>query len=198
MTSKFPLSPEEVFMAKSSNKEMNQLSKEALQTALIELLIEQDLDAISITQLSEKAGVSRMTYYRNYDSITELFYDTLDVLFKEIIYLGQQTLLDGNWHEFWLALYTFCYSNQRVVRIMLNTSQNTLVLDYLNQAFAYISDDPFHRYRSLAYIGVTYNLLVEWARNDFDVLPEEIAELCSQIINPDQNATVPDKYRFTN
>lgn len=182
-------------MAKSSNQEMNQLSKEALQTALIELLTQQDLDAISVTKLSEKAGVSRMTFYRNYDSITDLFHDTLDVIFKEIIVLGQQTLIAGNWSAFWLALFKFCYSNKRVVRIMLNTSQNTLVLDYLNQAFAYISNDPYHRYRSLAYIGVTYNLLVEWARNDFDILPEEIAKLCAQVINPNQDAEVPEKYR---
>lgn len=181
-------------MTKSSNQEMNQLSKEALQTGLIDLLVEKELDAISVTELCERAGVSRMTYYRNYHSMTDLYHETLDVIFKEILVIGQEKLTMGDWPAFWLDLFTFCYKNKKMVRIILHTSQNTMLLDYLNQAFAYHSTNAHERYHILAFIGITYNLLLEWSRNDFDATPEEIATLCSQIIPSNFQAAVPSKY----
>lgn len=44
----------------------NQIAKECLVTALIQLLKEKNLSEITISELASKAGVSRMTYYRNY------------------------------------------------------------------------------------------------------------------------------------
>ena len=47
-------------------------------TALMLLLKEKPLSAISISELTEKAGVSRMTYYRNYQSKEDIFASYLD------------------------------------------------------------------------------------------------------------------------
>ena len=47
-------------------------------SALMQLLEDKPLSAISVTELTEKAGVSRMTYYRNYQSKEEIFQDYLD------------------------------------------------------------------------------------------------------------------------
>ena len=43
-------------------------ARECMVQALIRLLGEKPLSAISITELTAAAGVSRMTYYRNYQS----------------------------------------------------------------------------------------------------------------------------------
>jgi len=48
--------------------ESNRLAKECIVTALIELMKVRDYNAISITDITKKAGVSRMAYYRNYTS----------------------------------------------------------------------------------------------------------------------------------
>ena len=48
--------------------ESNRLAKECIVTALIELMKVQDYHSITITQITRKAGVSRMAYYRNYTS----------------------------------------------------------------------------------------------------------------------------------
>ena len=44
------------------------LVKECIFTALILLMEQQDYDKITITDITKKAGVSRMTYYRLYSS----------------------------------------------------------------------------------------------------------------------------------
>lgn len=51
-----------------SNEETNRLTRESLETALLQLLQEQDIRDISIEALVQRAGVSRMAYYRNFGS----------------------------------------------------------------------------------------------------------------------------------
>ena len=63
---------------KSKKNQANVLAKECMVSALMQLLEDKPLSAISVTELTEKAGVSRMTYYRNYQSKEEIFQDYLD------------------------------------------------------------------------------------------------------------------------
>ena len=51
-----------------TKNESNKLAKECIVTALIELMKVRDYASITITDLTKKAGVSRMAYYRNYTS----------------------------------------------------------------------------------------------------------------------------------
>ena len=41
--------------------------------ALLQLLEKKDLDYITITETTKKAGVNRSTFYLNYDNIYDLF-----------------------------------------------------------------------------------------------------------------------------
>ncbi len=56
----------------------NKLARECIVTALMQLLKEKPLSAISISELTERAGVSRMTYYRNYQSKEDIFSSYLE------------------------------------------------------------------------------------------------------------------------
>ena len=52
-------------------------SKSCLFDALVDLLEEKDLYQIGITELTEKAGVSRTTFYRNYNQISDIIVEFL-------------------------------------------------------------------------------------------------------------------------
>lgn len=47
----------------------NLFAKECIVSALIQLIYAKPLSSITISELCQKAGVSRMTFYRNYKSI---------------------------------------------------------------------------------------------------------------------------------
>ena len=53
--------------------------------ALLALLEKQDIDFISITEITKKAGVNRSTFYLHYDNVYELLEETLENLNKEFI-----------------------------------------------------------------------------------------------------------------
>ena len=59
----------------------NQLARECIVTALIHLSKQKPFSSITISELTEKAGVSRMTYYRNYNSKEEVFQSYIDEIF---------------------------------------------------------------------------------------------------------------------
>ena len=50
---------------RKSNQESNLLTREAIETALLQLLEKKDLTKISISELVKRAGVSRAAFYRN-------------------------------------------------------------------------------------------------------------------------------------
>ena len=52
--------------------EVNALTKECIVTALLRLMEKQSYESISITDITNLAGVSRMAYYRNYNSKDEI------------------------------------------------------------------------------------------------------------------------------
>ena len=51
-------------MKKNVNSQ-NELSRQWMQLALIELLKTKDLDDITVSELTKKAGVARVTFYLN-------------------------------------------------------------------------------------------------------------------------------------
>ena len=51
-----------------SNNEANRITRESICTALLELLKTNEFKKISISELVRKAGVSRQSFYRNYNT----------------------------------------------------------------------------------------------------------------------------------
>lgn len=64
--------------------EKNLSSKEIIEIALLELLKEYDYKDISITKIVEKAGVARVTFYRNYNNIDEVLDYSITKLLNDI------------------------------------------------------------------------------------------------------------------
>lgn len=80
------------------------LAKECIYTALLQLLEKKPYEHITIQEIVDRAGVSRMAYYRNYESKDDILEDHLEeVLEKHIRRLkrGKQQINDlGFWTDF--------------------------------------------------------------------------------------------------
>ena len=58
---------------KSSKNTPNQQTREKIVNALLTLIKEKPLSTITITELTQLAGVSRMAFYRNFSTKEEVF-----------------------------------------------------------------------------------------------------------------------------
>ena len=67
---------------------IKQDSKDYLTTALLQLLATKDLSAITVTQVVKRAGVSRMAFYRNFETLDDVllgyFRPAIAARFKDV------------------------------------------------------------------------------------------------------------------
>ena len=67
-------------MSKNSQDIRSELSRSWMCAALLQLMEEKPFNRISITEITKKAGVSRVTFYRHYTSKEDIFIKKLSNL----------------------------------------------------------------------------------------------------------------------
>ena len=91
--------------------------------ALIQLLRTKSLSNITISELTERAGVSRMTYYRNYSSMDEIFTSYL----KDLVDAYRQDVAawpdKGNYNDYRNMLHCYEYFDhyREFIACLVNT-----------------------------------------------------------------------------
>lgn len=74
----------------SYNLEQNYLSKESLFVALMQLMATKDFKHLSISSVTQRAGVARSTFYRHYEILEDLLTEHLDDFFEAYKSLVEQ------------------------------------------------------------------------------------------------------------
>lgn len=87
----------------------HELVIDSIYTALIQLMEKYDYEDIKITDIVQRAGVSRMTYYRNFDTkddiLTKRLHATLDMFEEKLRDFGNITE-EEYWTEFFETFKT--------------------------------------------------------------------------------------------
>ena len=95
--------------------------------ALIEILEKKDIDFISVTEITKKAGVNRSTFYLHYDNVYDLFEETIEALNKEFVdsfafnmpanIQSKETAFLLT-EEFLIPYLNFCKKNKRMLKLV--------------------------------------------------------------------------------
>lgn len=164
---------------KLSNDEINRLTKNSIQEALVYLLGKQELNEISVTQIVNKAGVSRSAYYRNYNSKEEILKDFSSSVFSLLFEkLNNKDYVNNpeKWYQF---LFTQVKENQRLVKLIFKANLNSLT-DYLPP----IREDAYDKkqtYQIKAMLSALISVVEYWSDNDFDLSVDEISAICFEL-----------------
>ena len=95
--------------------------------ALLALLEKKDLEFISVTEITKKAGVNRSTFYLHYDNIYELLEETIENLNKEFLSsFTQEKSFDVQsknnlfllTEEYLVPYLNFCKTNKRILKLV--------------------------------------------------------------------------------
>ena len=65
-------------LARLSNQQAKLITKACFQSALIQLLDKKDINDISISELTRKAGVSRTAFYSHYQTVDDVLSEIID------------------------------------------------------------------------------------------------------------------------
>ena len=155
--------------------------KECIYEAYLQLLEEKQSDNISITEITDRAGVSRVSYYRNYDSKTEIINDYLKDYLK---FYYEKNNIEPNSCDFNQHLYhilDICKENKRLFKILFKLGihlKNSNVITL--QTFNYVEKrfknqlNATTKYDLCFYSGAIIFVLYEWLANDCKETIEEI------------------------
>lgn len=161
------------------SRESNEFVRECLKSALLKLADGRGFKSLSITELCNKAGVSRMAFYRNYSVINDVFneiaYDLNNAVIEKI---GSpfRVNTDRNWY---LQAFKTIASNKEAMSIMFQESFQAEWMKRVN-GFA-VHDDNFSaekKYQRLMWSGGFENVVAQWLNGGLKETPEEMADYC--------------------
>ena len=175
----------------------SQIVRESIFTALMQLMNVKHFSEISVTDITKRAGVSRMAYYRNYKDKQEILTSHLDSLFDT--YWNQIHLM--NQSDFQLACLYFGYlrENKLYIKNLIDHGLSQLILDrhdlYLSLIFKELYqntnlDDVSQKYTISFFSGGLFKLLLDWVQNDMSETDQEMAQIVFTLMNLDHDRLI--------
>lgn len=158
------------------------------------LLKEKDIKKITVTDIIKKAGIVRSTFYNHYENIPALAaameVKTLDELFA---IMNQFSLTDNTdiCKQYFIVICNYTKDNPFISNLISNTTQSDeFFRKSLQMLHRFVTDvstsretnsyDTEYSYVVAAAIGSTIGVLHKWAREQFKVPVESIAELLTR------------------
>lgn len=149
----------------------SELSKKYLADSLILLMKKKEFDKITNKDITNKAGLSDITIYRNFKTK------------EEIIKYYLKNLFDS-WHDNWqdsgnigYQIFSFFWMNKDFINLLYKAKLQYLLIDKILELHDYKKEDP----DAIAYSKVTVAYLIfgwcdEWYKRGMKNTPEEMAQ----------------------
>lgn len=160
----------------------NSLIKQCIVDALISLMKERDLKDISITELTNKAGVSRMSYYRNYYSKEDVLHNYISEIL--VIYMNdRQELIDNNKGDIYNLIYYAFTFFERYKDFVLTVEKSNYSNIFQNRITEFMEklypedNSTFSKYNLYIFSGSLYNVCKMWLVNGMIDDPHELAHI---------------------
>ena len=166
-----------------NNEEQKVFFRQCIYKALIKLMKMKKFNEISISEICSVAGVSRMTYYRNYKNKEDILIEYLDEAFQRYyMELSKKTPLCN--HDFAISFFNYVYEGRDYFEAVVNAGLSSFFLDkfctYIDELLSLIEIKP-SEYMNSFISGGLYKILVQWLNNGLDKTPEEMAGILDQI-----------------
>lgn len=163
----------------NKKQEANAFVKECITTALIQKMKTTHIDEITITDLISKAGVSRNSFYRNFDSKRDILEKHLLILIQE---WGKEFEDRGDIHAFSETLLKHYYKHRDFYLLLYQQGLSSMIYENLRTAtkLKEASSNP-ERYGKSMFAGMLFGWLDEWMRQGMPESPEELILLTAQL-----------------
>lgn len=166
---------------KKDRNPTNLFAKDCIAQALIKLMKQKKYEDITITDIAKTAGVSRVTYYRNYNSKEDIITHHLDELGYQF---QQQTKhLDPTKDRYAFALTFFRHwsKHSEFLLCLSEAKQSYIMLEHINTSISILATTPKKKYEACFFVGSMHNILFEWMKDGTKESPEEMATILCEL-----------------
>ena len=164
--------------------------KQDMYQALLRLIGEKTFSYISVSDITSEAGVSRMSFYRNYNAIEDILIEHLDGVVEEYkeTEIGESDIGSEKVcyeKKYMLHCFRFFYLHREFIDALITAGMGDLFLAKITEYLIckWMDVEKGAREETLrisAFAGSIYNIYREWSKEDFLERPEDVAAiLCS-------------------
>lgn len=153
----------------------SELSKKYIADALISLMKKKEYSSITNKDITDRAGLSHITIYRNFKNKDEIIKYYLTGVFEE----WKLKWNDNN--NIAYNIFTFFQNNKCIIDLLYKANLQHFLIDNILSCFDYSE----HDINIIAYSKVTVAYLIfgwcnEWYKRGMVETPEEMAKLLKQ------------------
>ncbi|MBE6136568.1 MAG: TetR/AcrR family transcriptional regulator [Erysipelotrichaceae bacterium] len=141
---------------KKNNEESRLFTRNCITAALIVLLNKEKLENITITRLCNVAGVSRMAFYRNYNSIDEVLVDKIT---EYAMRLASQVGTDI--YNNWLIIFKETDKDRQMFEILIKLGVEYKIHDVF---MSLLPKGEENRTIQAMWLTMFYTLSVKWIK----------------------------------
>lgn len=175
-------------------------TKKWIRRAFTELMAEKkDIEKISVTELAERADISKTTFYYHYEDIyavaEEFENELIDALSDALKEIGKGAAAQPlNIEEYTHGIFSFLKANEESYRMVMGASSPRLFLDKLKKiivrkteesaAFLPFSNNPEERQVQIYFLSsACVDVVVEYFRGGFSASFETVTDVILEAIN---------------
>ncbi|MDR2404436.1 MAG: TetR/AcrR family transcriptional regulator [Spirochaetaceae bacterium] len=171
-----------------------QRSKSWMLDALLLLMDEMPYDKITISDITEKAGVARQTFYRNYAGKDDIALQYLDSIFNNN-FLKMKNVRDEkgrNVLAITLSFRGFIEHKEKLAKLQRDDTER-LILAYTQKWEDYVIDFGknkvsraerlLFRYTIKFHVGGSLRMILDWMKHDMPMPGEQMSSLLQKFID---------------
>lgn len=161
------------------------MMKSYITESLFLLMEKKPYGAISIGEITQKAGVNRSTYYRNFSSKENIVRFFLDGLMKQ--YSDAYKISEEHSIEVYLQILFSCFYDHKEELLLLNRNRLSHMLlntfnDWLNKPRRMSPDFTQEQHRIAYHVGGIYNSMILWISHGMAESPAEMTQISMSIL----------------
>ncbi|MFA6830295.1 MAG: TetR/AcrR family transcriptional regulator [Bacilli bacterium] len=156
-------------------------SQEYIIDAFFALLRVNKYDQISISDITKKAGVSRMTFYRLFKEKKDIIMAYFDRATKKYMSIQSFIINSAAYENYRLAAYhafQMFYEEGKNVRALYDNDLIYLYLEVLNEGMkeSFIQANIDSKKKYLIFSGALFNYSIEWMKSGFEMSYKEAGD----------------------
>lgn len=149
--------------------------------ALFKLMSAYEYGKISVTDIAEKAGVGRATFYRYFKRKEDIIIYYFDHYKKEFVFSQHYyPRCKEDYVKIVTNVLTLFKQNKEPIKLIRKARLEYIYLDYLNRNFAEMFSDNYpdkSEYTPYLYSGMLFNVSMKWLDEDCKEDRNKLAEL---------------------
>ncbi len=165
------------------DRKSNKIVTESITIALIQLMEKKDFNDISITELTKRAGVGRVSFYRNFEDKKDVIRKYLNDIQYEFMISREANRHDSNFTEYITDLFAHLYNYKELAQLLLKADMFYLVKEQFDYVFNNLKTTSEEEAALFFLSGGLYNAFYYWASGNFVGSPKEIAESITKYIH---------------